>query len=43
MDVFGARPSEASAVCFDEIAETDSFVGFYAHRLLKFSGGWGLV
>jgi len=32
MEVFGARFSEPSAVCFDEIAETDAFVGFYAHR-----------
>jgi CheY-like chemotaxis protein len=32
MEVFGARPSEASAVCFDEIAEADALVGLYAHR-----------
>ena len=32
MEVFGARPSEASTVCFDEIAEADALVGLYAHR-----------
>ena len=32
MEVFGARPSEAMAVCFDEIADADALVGLYAHR-----------
>jgi len=32
MEVFGARPAEATAVCLDEIETSDAFVGIYAHR-----------
>jgi CheY-like chemotaxis protein len=32
MEVFGARPTDATRVCFDEIAEADALVGIYAHR-----------
>ena len=32
MEVFGARPAEATAVCLDEIEASDAFVGIYAHR-----------
>ncbi len=32
MEVFGARPGEATAICFDEIDSSDVFVGIYAHR-----------
>jgi CheY-like chemotaxis protein len=32
MEVFGARPADATAVCFDEINESDVLVGIYAHR-----------
>jgi hypothetical protein len=32
MEVFGARPSEATDVCFQEIEESDALVGIYAHR-----------
>jgi CheY-like chemotaxis protein len=32
MEVFGARPSDASTVSFDEIDGSDAFVGIYAHR-----------
>jgi hypothetical protein len=32
MEVFGARPEEASEVCRSEIDECDLFVGIYAHR-----------
>jgi CheY-like chemotaxis protein len=32
MEVFGARPSEASDVCREEIAEADILIGIYAHR-----------
>jgi CheY-like chemotaxis protein len=32
MEVFGARPEGAIDVCRDEIAESDIFVGIYAHR-----------
>jgi CheY-like chemotaxis protein len=32
MEVFGARPGEATLVCLDEIDSSDVFVGMYAHR-----------
>jgi CheY-like chemotaxis protein len=32
MEVFGARPGEATDVCLDEINSSDAFVGIYAHR-----------
>ncbi|UCV21670.1 DUF4062 domain-containing protein [Ferribacterium limneticum] len=32
MEVFGARPTDATTACFDEIAESDALVGIYAHR-----------
>ena len=32
MEVFGARPLEATTACFDEIAASDALVGIYAHR-----------
>lgn len=32
MEVFGARPGEAAAVCLDEIDSSEAFVGIYAHR-----------
>lgn len=32
MEVFGARPGEATAICLDEIDSSDAFVGIYAHR-----------
>jgi CheY-like chemotaxis protein len=32
MEVFGARPDEATATCLDEIDASDAFVGIYAHR-----------
>jgi hypothetical protein len=32
MEVFGARPLEATTACFEEIAGSDVLVGIYAHR-----------
>ena len=32
MEVFGARPENATYVCRSEIGESDIFVGIYAHR-----------
>ena len=32
MEVFGARPTDATSVCFDEISESDAMVGIYTHR-----------
>ncbi len=32
MEVFGARPEDATTVCFQEIQESDLVVGIYAHR-----------
>ncbi len=32
MEVFGARPSEATVACLDEILDSDALVGIYAHR-----------
>ena len=35
MEVFGARPSEASDASLDEVEASDVFVGIYAHRYLS--------
>ncbi len=32
MEVFGARPEEATEACIDEIESCDAFIGLYAHR-----------
>ena len=32
MEVFGARPAQATEACFEEIDSSDAFVGIYAHR-----------
>jgi CheY-like chemotaxis protein len=32
MEVFGARPAQATDACFDEIKGCNAFVGLYAHR-----------
>ena len=32
MEVFGARPEQATDACLDEIELADAFVGMYAHR-----------
>jgi CheY-like chemotaxis protein len=32
MEVFGARPMQATRACFDEISGCDAFIGVYAHR-----------
>jgi CheY-like chemotaxis protein len=32
MEVFGARPEQATDTCLDEIESADAFVGIYAHR-----------
>ena len=32
MEVFGARPGDATGVCLDEINASDAFLGIYAHR-----------
>lgn len=32
MEAFGARPEESTKACLDEVAESDLFVGIYAHR-----------
>jgi CheY-like chemotaxis protein len=32
MEVFGARPSEATVACLEEILDSDALVGIYAHR-----------
>lgn|GEM_PF-2712910 len=32
MEVFGARPSEATAASLEEISDSDALVGIYAHR-----------
>ncbi len=32
MEVFGARPSEATEASLDEVEESDVFIGIYAHR-----------
>ena len=32
MEVFGARPGDATGVSFDEIDAADTFLGIYAHR-----------
>jgi CheY-like chemotaxis protein len=32
MEIFGARPDGATIVCYEEIGESDVFVGIYAYR-----------
>jgi CheY-like chemotaxis protein len=32
MEVFGARPAEATDACLQEISDSDALVGIYAHR-----------
>ncbi|MGE0815839.1 MAG: DUF4062 domain-containing protein [Vicinamibacterales bacterium] len=32
MEDYGARPADATSACFDEIEQSDLFVGVYAHR-----------
>lgn len=32
MEAFGARPVESTQACLDEVAESELFVGIYAHR-----------
>src|SRR5439155_19786328 len=32
MEVFGARPGDATGVCREEIEASDAFLGIYAHR-----------
>ena len=32
MEVFGARPTEATDACLEEISDSDALVGIYAHR-----------
>src|SRR5438876_9931744 len=32
MEVFGARPGDATGVCRAEIEASDAFLGIYAHR-----------
>lgn len=32
MEVFGARPVEATGACLEEIADCDALIGIYAHR-----------
>jgi CheY-like chemotaxis protein len=32
MEVFGARPVEATTACLSEIKDSDAFIGIYAHR-----------
>jgi CheY-like chemotaxis protein len=32
MEVFGARPLEATSACLEEILDSDALVGIYAHR-----------
>jgi CheY-like chemotaxis protein len=32
MEVFGARPTDATSACLDEISEAEALVGIYAHR-----------
>jgi hypothetical protein len=32
MEAFGARPLEATEVCFEEIAASDALVGICAHQ-----------
>jgi CheY-like chemotaxis protein len=32
MEIFGARPQQATEACFEEIDSSDGFIGIYAHR-----------
>jgi len=32
MEIFGARPLEATNACLEEIADCDALIGIYAHR-----------
>jgi CheY-like chemotaxis protein len=32
MEVFGARPLEATSACIEEISDSDALIGIYAHR-----------
>jgi hypothetical protein len=32
MEVFGARPLEATSACLEEISDSDALIGLYAHR-----------
>ena len=32
MEVFGARPLEATSACIEEILDSDALIGIYAHR-----------
>ena len=32
MEVFGARPLEATSACLEEISDSDALIGIYAHR-----------
>jgi hypothetical protein len=32
MEVFGARPAQATEACFNEIESSDAVIGIYAHR-----------
>jgi CheY-like chemotaxis protein len=32
MEVFGARPIEATSACLEEISDSDALIGIYAHR-----------
>ena len=32
MEVFGARPTDATEACIDEISQSDALIGIYAHR-----------
>ena len=32
MEIFGARPQQATEACFEEIDSSDVFIGIYAHR-----------
>lgn len=32
MEIFGARPADATVVCLDEIEASDALLGIYAHR-----------
>jgi CheY-like chemotaxis protein len=39
MEVFGARPLEATSACLQEILDSDALVGIYAHRYGHVPGG----
>jgi CheY-like chemotaxis protein len=39
MEVFGARPLEATSACLEEILDSDALVGIYAHRYGYVPGG----